>query len=88
MSGFGLFMLIFGGCVFFTGLYAFTGHSIGILTERPAFKNLKKEEWKNIGKRPAFKNLKKEEWKNIGKWTMIVSLFIILVGILGIVFNL
>ena len=70
MSGFGLFMLIFGGCVFFTGLYAFTGHSIGILTERP-----------------AFKNLKKEEWKNIGKWTMIVSLFIILVGILGIVFN-
>lgn len=71
MSGFGLFMLIFGGCVFFTGLYAFTGHSIGILTERP-----------------AFKNLKKEEWKNIGKWTMIVSLFIILVGILGIVFNL
>lgn len=71
MSGFGLFMLIFGGCVFFTGLYAFTGHSIGILTERP-----------------AFKNLKKEEWKNIGKWTMIVSLFILLVGILGIVFNL
>lgn len=71
MSGFGLFMLIFGGCVFLTGLYAFTGHSIGILTERP-----------------AFKNLKKEEWKNIGKWTMIVSLFILLVGILGIVFNL
>ena len=71
MSGFGIFMLIFGGCVFFTGLYAFTGHSIGILTERP-----------------AFKNLKKEEWINIGKWTMIVSLFIILVGILGIVFNL
>ena len=71
MSGFGLFMLIFGGCVFLTGLYAFTGHSIGILTERP-----------------AFKNLKKEEWKNIGKWTMIASLFIILIGILGIVFNL
>ena len=70
MSGFGLFMLIFGGCVLLTGLYAFTGHSIGILTERP-----------------AFKNLKKEEWKNIGKWTMIVSLFIILVGIIGIIFN-
>ena len=70
MSGFGIFFIIFGICVLLTGLYAFTGHELGILTARP-----------------AFKNLKKEEWKNIGKWTMIVSLFIILIGVLGIIFN-
>ncbi len=70
MSYFGIFMIIFGVCVLLTGIYAFTGHSIGILTERP-----------------AFKNLTKSDWKNIGKWTIVVSLFIILIGILGIVFN-
>ena len=70
MSGFGIFFIIFGICVLLTGLYTFTGHELGILTARP-----------------AFKNLKKEEWKNIGKWTMIVSLFIILIGVLGIIFN-
>ena len=37
--------------------------------------------------RASFKNLTKEEWINIGKWTMIVSLFIILIGVLGIIFN-
>ena len=70
MSGFGIFFIIFGICVLLTGLYAFTGHKLGILTARP-----------------SFKNLKKEEWKNIGKWTMIVSIFIILIGVLGIIFN-
>ena len=70
MSGFGIFITIFGFCVFLTGLYAFTGHSIGILTERP-----------------AFKNLNKNDWKNIGKWTIVTSLFIIAIGIIGIVFN-
>ena len=44
------FLIIFGLCVFFVGLYAHTGHEIGILTERPAFKNLTKKEWENIGK--------------------------------------
>ena len=27
-----------------------TGHKLGIMTARPAFKNLNKNEWKNIGK--------------------------------------
>ncbi len=37
--------------------------------------------------RPAFKNLTLKEWHNIGKWTIITSLFIILIGIVGIIFN-
>ncbi len=70
MSGFGIFFIIFGVCVLLTGLYAFTGHSIDIMTLRP-----------------GFRNLKKKDWIRIGKWTMIVSVFIILIGILGIIFN-
>ena len=70
MSSFGIFFIIFGVCVLLTGLYAFTGHKIGILTERPAFKNI------DIS-----------DWKNIGKWTMIISILIILIGVLGIIFN-
>ena len=70
MSGFGILMLIFGTCTLLTGLYMKTGHKLGIMTARP-----------------AFKNLTKDEWKNIGKWTMIVSIFIFIIGIIGIVFN-
>ena len=70
MSGFGILFIIFASLVFLTGLYMFTGHKLGIMTGRP-----------------AFKNLTKEEWKNIGKYTMIVSLFILLLGIVGIIFN-
>ena len=50
MNGFSILMFIFGVCVFLSGIYMFTGHKIEILTGRAAFKNLKKEEWKNIGK--------------------------------------
>ncbi|MBR5389359.1 hypothetical protein IK146_02260 [Candidatus Saccharibacteria bacterium] len=50
MNGFGILMLIFAVCVLLTGLYMFTGHKLGIMTGRPAFKNLSKAEWKNIGK--------------------------------------
>ncbi len=46
----GIFLLIFAACVFLTGLYAYTGHKIDILTWRAAFKNLTINEWKNIGK--------------------------------------
>ena len=46
----GIFLLIFAGCVFLMGLYAYTGHKIDILTWRAAFKNLTINEWKNIGK--------------------------------------
>lgn len=37
--------------------------------------------------RPAFKNLTISDWKKIGKYTIIVSIFIYLIGLLGIVFN-
>ena len=50
MNGFSILMFIFATSVLLTGLYMFTGHKLGIMTERPAFKNLKIEEWKNIGK--------------------------------------
>lgn len=70
MSGFGIFMLIFATCVLLTGLYMYTGHKLGIVTYRA-----------------AFKNLNKSDWKNIGKWTMIVSIFIYIIGIIGIIFN-
>ena len=70
MSGFGILMLIFGTVTLLVGLYMFTGHAFGIMTERP-----------------GFKNLKTDDWKKIGKYTMIVSVFILILGIVGIVFN-
>lgn len=50
MSGFGILMLIFATCLLLVGLYMATGHKLGIMTARSAFKNLNKNEWKNIGK--------------------------------------
>ena len=50
MNGFSILFFIFGACVFLVGLYAFTGHELGIMTGRAAFKNLNKDQWKNIGK--------------------------------------
>ncbi len=50
MNGFSILMLIFGICIFITGLFMFTGHMLGILTGRVAFQNLSISEWKNIGK--------------------------------------
>lgn len=34
--------------------------------------------------RAAFKNLNKSEWKNIGKWTMIASIIIYIIAVLGL----
>jgi hypothetical protein len=34
--------------------------------------------------RAAFRNLSKKEWKNIGKWTMIASIFIFAIAIIGL----
>ena len=34
--------------------------------------------------RAAFQNLKKEDWINIGKWTMISSIIIYLLAIIGL----
>ena len=69
MSGFGILFIIFGACVFFTGLYMFSGegHKLGLL------------EW-----RAAFKGAKKSDWKNIGKWTMVASAVILALGLSGL----
>ena len=37
--------------------------------------------------RPAFKNATIDDWKKIGKYTMIVSIFILLLGVVAIIFN-
>lgn len=50
MSNFGILMLIFGICLLLVGLYMNGGHALGIMTNRPAFKNLDKDGWKNVGK--------------------------------------
>ena len=50
MKEFGILLFMFSALVLLTGLYMFKGHKIGILTGRAAYKNLSKEEWKNIGK--------------------------------------
>ena len=50
MSESSILFLIFGTCVLLVGLYMFTGHKLWIFTMRPAFKNLSKDDWKNIGK--------------------------------------
>ena len=39
-------------------------------------------EWK-----AAFKNLTIDDWKKVGKYTMIVSIFVFILGIIGIIFN-
>ena len=50
MNGASIFFFIVGTCVLATGIYMYTGHEIGILKGRPAFKDLVIEQWKNIGK--------------------------------------
>ena len=50
MSNFGILMLIFAVCVLLVGIYMFTGHKLNIMTNRPAFRNLDIEGWKNVGK--------------------------------------
>lgn len=34
-----------------------------------------------------YKNLGIDQWKNIGKWTMITSIFILLLAVVGFIFN-
>ena len=70
MSNFGILMLIFATMVLLTGLYMFTGHKLGLLELKAAFKNV------NI-----------DGWKKIGKYTMIVSIFIYIIGIVAIIFD-
>ena len=71
MNGFSILMIIFGVCVLLVGIYMYTGHSLEIMTFRA-----------------AFRNLNKDQWKNIGKWTMISSIFIFIIAIIGFILNL
>ena len=70
MNGFSTLMFIFSISLLLVGLYLFTGHKLDMLS------------WK-----PAYKNLKKSDWKKIGKYTMIVSIFIFILAIIGLMFN-
>jgi hypothetical protein len=54
MSNVGIFMGIFGLCVFLMGLYMATGHKLGMMEGRAAFQNLSIDEWKRIGKYTIF----------------------------------
>ena len=70
MYGFSILMFIFATSVLLAGLYMYTEHKIEMLT------------W-----RAPFQNLKKSEWKNIGKWTMISSILIYIIAIIGYIFK-
>ena len=70
MSGFGILMILFASALLLVGLYMYTGHKLGIFEYRV-----------------AFRNLKVEDWKKIGKYTMIVSIFVYIIGVLGILFH-
>ena len=50
MSNVGILMFIFATCILLVGLYMFTGHKLGIIAWKAAFKGLTKEGWKNVGK--------------------------------------
>ena len=50
MPGVSILMFIFAICIFLTGLYMFTGHKLGVIAWKAAFKGLTKEGWKNVGK--------------------------------------
>ena len=63
-------MFIFAILVLLVGLYMFTGHKVSMLS------------WK-----APYKNLKKSDWKKIGKYTMIVSIFIFILAIVGFIFK-
>ena len=70
MSGFSILMFIFATCILLVGLYMFTGYNLAIMDLHP-----------------AFKNLSRDNWINIGKWTMISSVIIYILAIIGWVFN-
>ena len=44
-------------------------------------------ELKMISWKAAFKGLNKEGWKKVGKYTMITSIFIYILAIIGWIFN-
>lgn len=44
-------------------------------------------ELKLISWKAAYIGVDKNGWKNIGKWTMIVSIFIFIIAIIGLIIN-
>ena len=50
MNPISILFFIFGICLLLVGLYMFTGHKLDMVSWRAAYKGLKKEGWKNIGK--------------------------------------
>ncbi len=50
MSGFSIFMFIFGFLIIIAGLYIYMGHNSELLIWKGYNKNATKEELKNIGK--------------------------------------
>ena len=50
MNGFSILMIIFGICILLVGLFMFRENELKIISWKAAFKDLNKEEWKNIGK--------------------------------------
>lgn len=71
MNGFSILMLIFAFFVFIAGLYIYTGHRSELLL------------WKTHD----VKKLTLAELKNIGKWTMIASLLIFIIGLIGMLLD-
>ena len=49
-NGLAILMFIFATCVLLVGLYMYKGHKLSIMEWRVGFRNLKKEQWINIGK--------------------------------------
>ena len=72
MSNFSILMCIFSILVFLAGLYLYTGHKTDF-TELLLWKS------HNVKKMPI------DDIKKAGKWTIIASLIIALIGVLGII---
>ena len=70
MSGFGILMILFASALLLVGIYMYTGHKLGIMEYRA-----------------AFRNLTIKDWIKIGNYTMIVSIFVYIIGVLGIIFH-
>ncbi len=60
----GIFLFIFGICVFLCGLYLYTGHKSELL----------------LWKVHDIKNFTIEQTKNVGKWTIISSVIIFVIS--------
>ena len=72
MNGFSILMFLFATTTLLMGFYMFRGEG---------------HEVSMLTWKAAYKNLKNSQWKEIGKWTMISSIFIYIIAILGLLFD-